>query len=61
MFLEQLNFAGIHVFQLLNPQNGRLQDLATLMYQVIYKNNICTKYVADLFRRSDTKHALRNK
>ena len=37
----------------------RLQDMATLMYKV--KNNICPKYIADLFRRSDTKYALRNK
>ena len=40
-------------------QNRRLQDMATLMYKV--KNNICPKYIADLFRRSDTKYALRNK
>ena len=40
-------------------QNRRLQDIATLMYKV--KNNICPKYIADLFRRSDTKYALRNK
>ena len=40
-------------------QNRRLQDLATLMYKV--KHNICPKYVADLFQRSEAKYALRNK
>ena len=40
-------------------QNRRLQDLATLMYKV--KHNICPKYVADLFQRSEVKYALHNK
>ena len=40
-------------------QNRRLQDLATLMYKV--KHNICPKYIADLFQRTETKYALLNK
>ena len=33
--------------------------MAGLMYKV--KNNICPKYIADLFHRTDTKYPLRNK
>ena len=40
-------------------QNRRLKDLATLMYKD--KHNICPRYVANLFRRTETKYALRNK
>ena len=35
------------------------KDQATLMYEV--KHNICRRYVADLFQRTETKYALRNK
>ena len=40
-------------------QNRWLQDMASLMYKD--KNNICPKYIADLFQRTDTKYPLRNK
>ena len=39
--------------------NRRLQDMAVLMYKT--KNNICPKYIADLFYKIDTKYSLRNK
>ena len=39
--------------------NRRLQDMARLMYKV--KSNICPKYFADLFQRTDTKYPLKNK
>ena len=40
-------------------RNRRLQDMAVLMYKT--KNNICPKYIADLFYKIDTKYSLRNK
>ena len=39
-------------------RNRRLQDMAVLMYKT--KNNICPKYIGDLFQRTDTKYSLRN-
>ena len=40
-------------------RNRRLQNMAVLMYKT--KNNICPKYIADLFYKIDTKYSLRNK
>ena len=40
-------------------RNRRLEDMAVLMYKT--KNNICPKYIADLFYKIDTKYSLRNK
>ena len=39
--------------------NRRSRDMACLMCK--FKNNICPKYIADLFQRTDTKYPLRNK
>jgi len=38
--------------------NRRLQDIAIIMYQV--KNNLCPKYISDLFNSNNTGYNLRN-
>ena len=49
----------LNMANLCTLRNQRLQDMAGLMYK--FKNNICPKYIADLFQRTDTKYPLRNK
>jgi len=39
-------------------RNRRLQDMAVLMYKT--KNDICPKYIADLFYKIETKYSMRN-
>ena len=38
--------------------NRRLQDIAILMFKV--KNKLCPQYIADLFKRQQSNHNLRN-
>ena len=38
--------------------NRRLQDIAILMFKV--KNNLCPQYIANLFKRQQSNHNLRN-
>ena len=49
----------LSIANLCTLRNRRLQDMAVLMYKT--KNNICPKYIADLFYKIDTKYSLRNK
>ena len=48
----------LNMANLCTLRNGRLQDIAGLMYKV--KNNICPKHIAELFHRTDTKYLLKN-